>query len=110
MLSNDQDNNPATEIQWSFDIWGEFPDYEGDPNEDMVFFSSPDIETTMPTIDAPKLFNLISDHCTTNSKTDSELGLDIYPNGKIFKNTKEFPCQLSYFLNFLFRTTILCMT
>ena len=62
----------------------------------MVFFSSPDIETTMPTFDAPQLLNPTLDHCNINSETNSELELDNYPVGKIFKNTEKFQCKLSY--------------
>ena len=95
MLSNDQDNNSVSGIEWSFDIWGDIPDYEGDLNEDIMVFSPPDVKTTIPTVSTPS-FVFTPDQCTTSSETNGEPDLDKYPDGKVFKNHEDFLCQLSF--------------
>ena len=95
MLSNDQDTNSITGIEWSFDIWGDIPDYEGDPNEEFIVFSPPDVKTTIPIVNFPS-FVFTSDQCTTSFENNGELDLDNYPDGKAFKNHEDFLYHLSY--------------
>ena len=92
MMSNDQDNKLTTGIEWSFDIWGEIPDNKGNPNKHVVYFSPHNIETTMPTIDAPKSLKPTADLCTTSFETNNELDLDDNPDRNIFKNQEESQC------------------
>ena len=90
MLPNDQDNNPKTGIEWSFNIWEDIPDYEGDPDEDTIVFSLPDVKTTIPIVSTAKTLD------TTNSDTNGEFNLDFYPDGKFSKNNDDLQCKFAY--------------
>ena len=90
MPFNDQNNDPATGFEWSFDIWGDIPDYEGDPNEDIIVFSPPDVETPIPIVNTPKPLETIT------SEANNKVDLDFYPDGKTFKDNNDFQCKFSY--------------
>ena len=101
MLSDDQDSSSITGFDWSFDIWGDIPDYEGDSNDNIVLFSYPDA------VNIPKFFCSPFSQSTGTSETNSEPDPDEYPDEKIFKDNEDLSATFLTIFNSLLNLKIL---